>query len=449
MSIISAIWKLKKVVPITPKNYDELKKVTNLVDSFIKNKQVVLSKKQTKIFNQQKNEIKRFEDSLEAVPTETKADILPFQYKKTFKQEIEEMGKKSEVVEKYPLQDIKDRVRPGSMLDDLAKKDPEAARQHIRNMDITDQHLAFINTGKINYKQMEKLLQTKLKGTETWDELKAIQKRKFPDPPEDLASGGRIGMAIGGFTKAQVLIQMLKNTIKGSKDPYVKKNFPNFIKELQKNPELALDENVWKQFTTGLPKNQRLVVHSDDSVDFFTQSEFGPHNIEKTLEFQKKHNLSREQALKLLHMEPEDRVLEMKRLKTIADRTKPVVASSDEYLEALDKRIMDEMDLTKADLENMSSTALDDLRRSADPIGMQKHFDEITEGRGVGDFADDPSFLRDEKQTEIFEKFDVKGRKKNASGGLAYMLGEPTYSDGGRTGFRRGTPRRPSGTVRN
>jgi len=46
-------------------------------------------------------------------------------------------------------------------------------------------------------------------------------------------------------------------------------------------------------------------------------------------------------------------------------------------------------------MSNMSSTALDDLRRNADPIGMQKHFDEITEGRGIGDFADDPNFLRD------------------------------------------------------
>ena len=138
------------------------------------------------------------------------------------------------------------------------------------------------------------------------------------------ASGGiaRVGMMIGGFTKAQVLIQMLKNTLKGSKDPYVKKTFPNFIKEIQANPSLANNENVWKNFTTGLPKNQRLVVHSDDSVDFFTQTEFGPHNIEKTLEFQKKHNLSRDQANKILRMEPEDRVLEMKRLETIADRSR-------------------------------------------------------------------------------------------------------------------------------
>ena len=154
-------------------------------------------------------------------------------------------------------------------------------------------------------------------------------KKKKTDNPEDMASGGlaRVGMFMGGFTKAEVLIQILKNTIKGSKDSYVKKNFPNWIKEIQKNPKLALNETVWKELTGGLPKNQRLVVHSDDSVDFFTQSEFGPHNIEKTLEFQKKHNLSRDQANKILRMEPEDRVLEMKRLETLADRSRTKQAS--------------------------------------------------------------------------------------------------------------------------
>ena len=231
-----------------------------------------------------------------------------------------------------PLKNYRHRIEPGSLLDDLSKRDPNAARTHIARMDFTDAHMKAISTGRIedvnsriNYKKMEKLLETKLKGNETWDDLTAIRDRKFPYPPdEDFASGGiaRVGMLTGGFTKAQVLIQMIKNTLKGSKDPYVKKTFPNFIKELTKNPELALDPNVWKQFTTGLPKNQRLVVHSDDSVDFFTQSEFGPHNIEKTLEFQKKHNLSRDQASKILKMEPEDRVLEMKRLETIRNRTK-------------------------------------------------------------------------------------------------------------------------------
>ena len=145
---------------------------------------------------------------------------------------------------------------------------------------------------------------------------------KYQGKPE-FASGGiaRVGMLMGGFTKAEVLIQMLKNTLKGSKDAYVKKNFPNFIKELKANPELALDPNVWKQFTTGLPKNQRLVVHSDDSVDFFRQTEFGPHNIENITAFQKKHPfLTREQATEITKMEPEDQVLEVTRQEKIYDQ---------------------------------------------------------------------------------------------------------------------------------
>jgi hypothetical protein len=132
---------------------------------------------------------------------------------------------------------------------------------------------------------------------------------------------------IGKFTKAEALIARLKNTLKESNDPYVKKNFPNWIKEIEANPKLADNENVWKNLGGDLPENQRFVVHSDDSVDFFTQSEFGPHNIQKTLDFQKKHGLTREQANTILRMEPEDRVLEMKRLETIADRSKTKHAS--------------------------------------------------------------------------------------------------------------------------
>ena len=93
---------------------------------------------------------------------------------------------KGEVVslDKDPLKGMRDRIQPGSLLDDLAKKDPNAAATHIRNMDITDQHMNKITTGKINYKEMEKLLGVKLKGDETWSELKNIQKKKFPEPDD-------------------------------------------------------------------------------------------------------------------------------------------------------------------------------------------------------------------------------------------------------------------------
>jgi hypothetical protein len=109
----------------------------------------------------------------------------------------------------------------------------------------------------------------------------------------EFESGGRVGFRLGGFggkfTKAQVLIARLKNTIKGSKDKYVQETFPNFIKEIEANPEIANNEAVWKALGEGLPKNQRLVVHGDDTVDFFRQTEFGPHNIENITRFIEKY----------------------------------------------------------------------------------------------------------------------------------------------------------------
>ena len=89
-----------------------------------------------------------FEKQAKPIETTVKeGKVIPFKYKKTFKQEIDEMSKKGEVVEKHPLQDIKDRIEPGSIFDDWAKKDPSGARRVIRSFDITDEHLNFVNTG--------------------------------------------------------------------------------------------------------------------------------------------------------------------------------------------------------------------------------------------------------------------------------------------------------------
>jgi hypothetical protein len=153
-----------------------------------------------------------------------------------------------------------------------------------------------------------------------------------PDDIPDFATGGRVGFMAGGigrFTKAEVLIQRLLNTIKESKDKtdelsvYVNETFPGFIKEIKANPKLAENEQVWKTLGIDLPSDQRLVVHSDDTVDFFTQTKFGPHNIENITKFIEKYPfLSREEAMRILKMEPEDRVLEITRLEVLNRRTK-------------------------------------------------------------------------------------------------------------------------------
>jgi hypothetical protein len=81
----------------------------------------------------------------------------------------------------------------------------------------------------------------------------------------------------GRFTKAEVIITRLKNTIQGAKNnpdetsDYVLKNFPNMIEELKNKPELANNENVFQTLAVeGLPKNQRLKVYDDGTVDFET-----------------------------------------------------------------------------------------------------------------------------------------------------------------------------------
>ena len=153
-----------------------------------------------------------------------------------------------------------------------------------------------------------------------------------PDDLPDFADGGRVGFMAGGigrFTKAEVLIQRLLNTIKESKDKtddlsvYVNETFPGFVKEIKANPKLAENEQVWKTLGIDLPSDQRLVVHSDDTVDFFTQTKFGPHNIKNVEKFMAEHPfLSKEDALRILKMEPEDRVLEITRLQVLNNRTK-------------------------------------------------------------------------------------------------------------------------------
>ena len=81
----------------------------------------------------------------------------------------------------------------------------------------------------------------------------------------------------GRFTKAEAIIARLENTIQGAKDnpdetsDYVLKNFPNMIEELKNKPELANNENVWKELgMTGLPENQRFKIYDDGTVDFET-----------------------------------------------------------------------------------------------------------------------------------------------------------------------------------
>ena len=126
----------------------------------------------------------------------------------------------------------------------------------------------------------------------------------------------------GKFTKAEYLIQRLENTLKDpNADPYVRKTFPGFIDELKANPDLAKNENVFKELGGDLPKDQQIVVYDDDTLDFFRQTEFGPHNIEGVTRFHEKHPfLTREEAVKISKMEPNDQVMELTKLRHLSKK---------------------------------------------------------------------------------------------------------------------------------
>ena len=124
----------------------------------------------------------------------------------------------------------------------------------------------------------------------------------------------------GKFTKAQVLIARLENTIKTSKDPYVLENFPNFIKEIKAKPELANNKNVFDTLSGPLPKGQKFVEYEDGTMDFFQKTDFGPQNIKPAKKLAEELGISTSEASAILKMEPEDQVLEIGRRKALADR---------------------------------------------------------------------------------------------------------------------------------
>ena len=164
----------------------------------------------------------------------------------------------------------------------------------------------------------------------TADKIKTPQKtldrdmfKKFETKyPETSAADATLNIPVqqeGKFTKAEYLIQRLENTIKESpNDKYVQDTFPGFINELKTNPELAKNENVFKELGGDLPEGQQIVVYGDDTLDFFTQKS-GPGNIDRIKKLMAKHNISREKALKIMKMEPNDQVMELKMLE-VANR---------------------------------------------------------------------------------------------------------------------------------
>jgi len=130
----------------------------------------------------------------------------------------------------------------------------------------------------------------------------------------------------GRFTKSEVLIERLKNTIKENpNDEYVQKNFPNFIKEIEANPKLADDANVQEAFgLTDLSEttNQRLVEYPDGTLDFYTKGTDLKSGMESVQSLIDELGISQEEAMRIKQLEPEDQILEITKLRTLKNKPK-------------------------------------------------------------------------------------------------------------------------------
>jgi len=128
----------------------------------------------------------------------------------------------------------------------------------------------------------------------------------------------------GRFTKAQVLIERLKNTIKQEpNDKYVQETFPGFIKEIEADPKLADNPNVQEAFgLTDLSEtaDQRLVEYSDGTLDFYTKGNKG--GMESVQSLIDELGISQEEAIRIKQLEPEDQILELTRIRTLKDKPK-------------------------------------------------------------------------------------------------------------------------------
>ena len=247
----------------------------------------------------------------------------------------------------------------------------------------------------------------------------------------------------GRFTKQQVLEKIIQKTIDANPtDEYVQKTFPNFLKEIRANPELANNENVWKTFTEGFPENKRLVVYGDDTVDFFTKGENLPEGMRQTQELAKTYGLSMEEATRIKQMEPEDQVMEIKKLQVLKGKKykqgDPITeenfgntpfAPSQETLDNLKKA----REMTKGmNLEEEMNMVLNQYDKSMF-VKNEQGIVDVTNPENVQKMAlllkrDHPELYRRLEmeignQNNILEDFDITGRKPNASGGLNYLMG--------------------------
>lgn len=218
-----------------------------------------------------------------------------------------------------------------------------------------------------------------------------------------------------------------------------------------------------------LPEGQQIVVYGDDTLDFFTESS-GPQNIKKIDMFMEKHGLSRDKALEIMKMEPDDQVMELTKTKFLrqkrtdnADGGRIGMLAGGGILKTILKNSAENKGMTvrdfimamnpnsipsniknlisKVDLEQLKAGYREYYENIADMMKTRFDFQKNVEGgkttpakelfESMEKTMDKQSFVPktvtqdDIAKTELMikNKFN-KGRKDNAQGGLQTMLGE-------------------------
>jgi hypothetical protein len=212
----------------------------------------------------------------------------------------------------------------------------------------------------------------------------------------------------GKFTKQEVLEKIIQKTIDANPtDEYIQKTFPNFIKEIRANHELAKSENVWKTFTQDFPENKRLVVYGDDTVDFFTKGENLPEGMKQTQDLANTYGISMQEARRIKQMEPTDQVMEIKKLEVSKSKPQKEMSLEEEMnmvLNQYDKSMFIKNDQGMVDVTNPENVQKMAILLKKDHPEIYKRLEEGT-------------------PTNVLEEFDVTGRKPNANGGLNYLMG--------------------------
>jgi len=232
------------------------------------------------------------------------------------------------------------------------------------------------------------------------ESIMQTRKTKGLDVPEKAGEGK--------FTKQEVLEKIIQKTIDANPtDEYIQKTFPNFIKEIKANPELAKSENVWKTFTQDFPENKRLVVYGDDTVDFFTKGENLPEGMKQTVDLADTYGISMQEARRIKQMEPTDQVMEIKKLEVLKNKTQKGMSLEDEMNMVLNQ--YDKSMFVKNEQGMVDVTNPENVQKMA--ILLKKDHPEIYKR------------LEEGTQTNVLEDFDITGRKPNAKGGLNYLTG--------------------------